>query len=156
MSSSERGPLVLAVPQTFRRSNWPFLAFLLFLGAVLALPAWLMGNQLIAGLLLLLGVGVAFVVFVVERLVRRSRTELLAVFEGGLLFEQRDEFFVPWAEIERLEQWTETVDSVVDEEVTLLRAITRDGRTLSLRANRETLDAVVTLSRLQPTPSPAP
>ena len=61
MLNPDRGAQVLEVPQTFTAKNWPFAAFLIFLGVVLAIPAWLMGNHLIAGLMFSIGLGVALV-----------------------------------------------------------------------------------------------
>lgn len=151
MSTSERGALVLEVPQTFARSNWPFLVFLLFLGTVLAIPAWMMGNYGIAVALFSIGLGVAFVAFLVQRGVELKFASVLAVHERGLLVRQRGEHFVRWNELERIERWTETVENVVDERATFVRLITLDGRRIALGSREKLHEAVLTRAGLSPT-----
>lgn len=151
MSTPDRGALVLEVPQTFSKKNWPFLVFLLFLGTVLAIPAWLMGNHAIAVALFSIGLGVAFVVFLIGRAAEFSSASLLAVHERGLLVRQRGERFVRWSDVERLERWTDTVELVVDEQRTFMRVVALDGRRVALGMDPKVHDAVLARAGLSPT-----
>jgi len=147
----DRGAVVLQVPQTFARSNWPFLVFLLFLGTVLAIPAWLMGNYGIAVALFSIGLGVAFLVFLIHRGVELKIASVLAVHERGILVRQRGEHFVRWSELERIERWTQNVEDVVDERPTFVRLITLEGRRIALGSNEKLHEAVLSRAGLSPT-----
>lgn len=143
-----------ARPQTFTRGNWPFLVFLIVLGTALAIPAWQMGNYGIAAALFSIGLGVAFVVFVIGRVVAATvAPQLLAIYEGGLLVRKRDERFIAWGELETLETWVQTVEVTVDEDHTFLKATTRDGLSVTLSTlgwKRDLLDLVRSKTGLTP------
>lgn len=151
MSTSERGALVLEVPQTFSRKNWPFFVFLVFLGTVLAIPAWLMENHGIAVALFSLGLGVAFAVLLLQRGVELKRASVLAVHEQGLLVRGGGEHFVRWNELERLERWTADVEEVVDQRRTFMRLVTLEGRVISLGSDAALHEAVLSRALLSPT-----
>jgi|APLak6261679142_1056127.scaffolds.fasta_scaffold00001_87 hypothetical protein len=157
MPNDECGALLREFPQTFTFKNWPFMAFLLFLGSVLALPAWLMGNTLIAFALIGAVLVVPALFFLVLKLVELRRATLLAIYENGLSVRfQGEAQFVPWGELTHVLEWraeTTGPGESSDSEHRFFEVTSRSGVRVRLgpwEGGRETLDLVLARTRLTP------
>lgn len=137
MSADERGALLREFPRTFSVKNWPFFAFLLFLGGVLATFAYVAGNVTAAALLLVGAVLLPVPFFFGLRLLERWRANLRGLYENGLLVDFRGStVFLPWDSFVELRTWRQRTDadSLVEVEQRVVRLTSRSGVVITLNS----------------------
>lgn len=157
MSNDERGALIREFPQQASGVDGKFMLFLAFLGCVLAIPAYLMGNLMIAALLIggMLIIPVPFVL--VAKLGQSVKTALLGIYERGLLLRVAgQQQFLPWAEFTQLRSWTNDTEGpgqITESRYRFFELFSRGGVRLVLgpfEGGEETLQLVETRTKLVP------
>lgn len=157
MSNDERGALIREFPQQASGVDGKFMLFLAFLGCVLAIPAYLMGNMLIAALLIggALAVPIPFVV--IAKLTQSTKTALLGIYEHGLLARVAGQpQFLPWAEFTQLRSWTNDTEGpgeITESRYRFFELTSRGGVHVvlgPLQGGEETLQLVEARTRLVP------
>lgn len=131
----DRGALIREFPRTFSVKNWPFFAFLVFLGAVLATFAYVAGNVLAAVLLFFGVLALPLLVFVVLRIIEQRRATLCGLYENGLLVDFKGQTtFLPWESFVELRTWRQRTDadSLTEVERRVMQLTSRSGVVLSV------------------------
>ena len=131
----ERGALLREFPRTFSLKNWPFFAFLVFLGGVLATFAYVAGNMLAAVLLFFGMLALPAFFFVVLRLIEQRRATLCGLYENRLLVDFKGETtFLPWDSFVELRTWRQhtDADSLTEVERRVMQLTSRSGVVLTV------------------------